>query len=278
MHLSPSSRAAQSPSTSHWQVFWPGTHWPPAHASPSVHALPSLHSPAVGLKRQPAMGSQLSAVHGFWSLHAMSTPAHCPPWHWSLPVHALPLLQGRLLATLAQPVTGLHASKVHGFWSSQLLGTPKHRPFWHWSTSVHGFWSWQNVPLRAATGRHWAVSGSHVFLTHAVSPVGLQATTVSGSTTQRRLAQRSVPLHRSPSSKVAQSASVVHSHRLGPGSHTPAPHVSSTVHGLPSSQGLPSVAGPLEQVPLSGLQVSIVHALPSSHRRASPPHAPAPSQ
>jgi hypothetical protein len=44
LQASPSSLAAQSPSTSHTHVFVPAVHSPCLHSSPIVHGLPSLHN------------------------------------------------------------------------------------------------------------------------------------------------------------------------------------------------------------------------------------------
>ena len=56
-------------------------------------------------------------------------------------------------------------------------------------------------------------------------------------------------------------------------------HVSTPLHGLPSSQSAflvqPQALVLLTQPPASSVQLSAVHAMPSSQFRAEPPHAPA---
>ena len=57
----------------------PPAHVPPAHASPTVHALPSEHTAAVLAWLQPLAGSQLSVVHGLPSSQETAPSAtHAP--------------------------------------------------------------------------------------------------------------------------------------------------------------------------------------------------------
>ncbi len=69
----------------------PALHTPLEHTSPTVHALPSLHGTALALKTQPALGSQLSSVHGLLSLQPSTLPAvQVPDLQASPLVHTLP--------------------------------------------------------------------------------------------------------------------------------------------------------------------------------------------
>ena len=67
VHATPSLQVLATPAA---QAPW--THW-----SFTVHALPSLHAPAVAVYLQPDAGSQLSVVHGLLSLQgAIAVNAH----------------------------------------------------------------------------------------------------------------------------------------------------------------------------------------------------------
>jgi len=51
----------------------PGRHEPaPSHASPRVHALPSLQVIVLGGFKQPVTASQASSVHGLPSAHSIT--------------------------------------------------------------------------------------------------------------------------------------------------------------------------------------------------------------
>ena len=64
LHRLSSSNAAQSASSTQAQpAESPGTHSPPAHASPSVQPLPSSHGAVLWVYAQPVAASQLSSVH-----------------------------------------------------------------------------------------------------------------------------------------------------------------------------------------------------------------------
>jgi hypothetical protein len=72
------------------------------------------------------------------------------------------------------------------------------------------------------------VSGTHTDAAQAVLPAVAQVTTVAGSTTHDQLcglglllSQVSVPLHKSPSSLLAQSDVFVHAQMFGPLTHVP---------------------------------------------------------
>src|SRR3989442_1025728 len=85
-------RAVPEVQTPAWQVS------APLHALPSLHEVPF----ASAVCRQPASGSQVSAVHGLASLQLSAVPARQrPAWHVSAPLHALPSLHEVPFATAA---------------------------------------------------------------------------------------------------------------------------------------------------------------------------------
>jgi hypothetical protein len=125
----------------------PGTHLPPAHTSPAVHALPSSHALVLGACTQPApSGSQESVVQRLPSSQLTGFPLQVPAAHTSPVVHALPSLHGLVVGVLTQPEAGLHESAVHWFPSLQsAVGPGAHTPFpsqpslrVHALPSVHG--------------------------------------------------------------------------------------------------------------------------------------------
>ena len=73
----------------------PAAHAPAWQVSAPLQALPSLQPvpSATAVFRQPAAGSQESAVHGFPSLQLRGGPAvQLPAWQVSAPLHAFPSL------------------------------------------------------------------------------------------------------------------------------------------------------------------------------------------
>jgi hypothetical protein len=107
----------------------PGVHAPfwqvslPLQTLPSVHELPL----ATLLLWQPAIGSQLSAVHGLPSLQLRAVPVvQVPAWQVSAPLHTLPSAHDVPLVTLAcwQPSAGVQESVVQTLLSSQLGAVP----------------------------------------------------------------------------------------------------------------------------------------------------------
>src|SRR3989442_15351685 len=78
-------RAVPEVQTPAWQVS------APLHALPSLHEVPFT----TAVCRQPASGSQVSAVHGLVSLQLSAVPARQrPAWHVSAPLHAFPSPHG----------------------------------------------------------------------------------------------------------------------------------------------------------------------------------------
>jgi hypothetical protein len=175
----------------------PALHAPPAHTSPTVQALPSLHANVLLALTQPLAGLQLSLVHPFESSQSGGgPPLHAPPPQVSLVVQALPSLHAAVLLVLTQPLAGLQLSVVQAFESLHDKGEPPlQTPPPQVSLVVQALPSLQGIVLLA-----WA------------QPVaGLQLSVV----------QIFESLHE----------------RGAPPLHTPPPHVSLVVQALPSSQG-----------------------------------------
>src|SRR5439155_978749 len=107
----------------------PGVQTPDWHVSAPLHRFPSGHGVPSGATPcwQPAMGSQVSTVHGFPSLQLSARPCvQLPFWQVSLPLHTLPSLHDVPFGTAVclQPATGSHVSVVHAFASSHFSGVP----------------------------------------------------------------------------------------------------------------------------------------------------------
>ncbi len=117
----------------------PATQVPSLQVSPTVQALPSSHLAVVAPKTQPLIASQLSAVQGFWSSHAVGAPGkHAPSLQVSPSVQTLPSSQAPVLLVLEQPAVLSQVSVVHRFLSSQAVATPPwHEPSLQPSPVVH---------------------------------------------------------------------------------------------------------------------------------------------
>jgi hypothetical protein len=104
---------------------WPATHCPLAHASPTVHWLPSSQLAAIaGWSQVPF--AHASAVHALPSLQSFGgPPVHLPPAQASPTVQALPSSQAPVVAAKAQsPLSVRHVSDVHGLSSLHALALP----------------------------------------------------------------------------------------------------------------------------------------------------------
>jgi hypothetical protein len=115
-----------------------------------LHTLPFA---AAALNTHPLDGLQLSAVHGFWSLHVIALPPQVPAEQWSFCVHALPsshTLPFAAAALKTHPLDGLHESAVHGFWSLHVIALPPQVPALHVSFWVHALPSSHALPFAAA--------------------------------------------------------------------------------------------------------------------------------
>src|SRR6185369_15937983 len=113
------------PGSQRWHVGHPSgvpVHVPPAHASPVVHALPSLHGFVLAVKTQPDAGAHASSVQGLPSLQTSGTPPLHEPFaglQVSTPLQALPSLH-TIGVPCAQSWSGPQVSTpLHGFRSSQ---------------------------------------------------------------------------------------------------------------------------------------------------------------
>ena len=108
----------------------PGTHAPPAHASPVVHKLPSLHGRLFVAAMQPVLVLQVSVVQGLPSSQLSMAPDwHWPPWHASPMVQALPSEQAPEITLNTQPLAGAQLSLVHTLPSLHAIAAPEtHTP------------------------------------------------------------------------------------------------------------------------------------------------------
>src|SRR3989442_1201112 len=107
----------------------PGVQTPDWQVSSPLQTLLSTHGVpfATGGRWQPAMGSQVSMVHGFPSLQLSAMPCvQLPFWHVSLPLHTLASLHEVPFGTTVclQPATGSQVSVVHGLASAQVSAVP----------------------------------------------------------------------------------------------------------------------------------------------------------
>ena len=160
-----------------------------------------------------------------------------------------------------QPPVAAHMSVVHGLLSLHTtLDVPAQTPAVQVSLVVHALLSLQGVLSAAGVRPHLPVAGAQVLSWHS-TPLDPHVTTVAASTTHLFDAQISVPLHRLPSSNLAQSALIEHAQLPVPGLHEPLLHLSPVVHALPSSHARAFAANTQPSV-LS--QESVVHGLPSS--------------
>ena len=210
-------------------------HWPLAQVSPFVQALPSEHVAVLNAWRQPEPASHVSSVQGLPSPHAVATltavPEQTPLPQMSPVVQRLLSLHAMVLLTCVQPIALSHASLVQALPSSHAMGAPAHLPMLQTSPAVQALPSSQLPPA--------------LKLLHA-------------------------PVVRSQESDVHALLSL---HVLAvPARHALAAQTSPTVHGLLSLHGLLLAVW---TQPLIGSQVSSVHGLPSSQPMPTPGmHAP----
>ncbi len=199
------------------------------HASPLVHALSSLQLPPLLLWLHPAIGVQLSVVHGLSSSQLLAPPGtQAPPWQVSPLVQALPSLQPPGPGTAWQPDLPSQLSIVQAFPSSQTIFWPTHSPPVHVSFWLQTLPSSQGLP-------------SAIWLLTQVPVVGLQLSIVQGFPSLQTFELPEQP---------------------------PPPQVSPVVQALPSSHG--SALAAKTQLPLPGLQLSVVQGFLSSQLTALP--------
>ena len=177
LHMLPSSFAAQSASAAHWHTLAPGLHTPFWHASPAVHALPSLsqvvasgrgtpaHWPVFGLhtlsRHWPKFAGQSTTVLGLTAHNLVAK------LQYSVPLHRLPSSFAAQSALLAQLQISAACDGL------QL-------PAEQLSPTVHGLPSSHATPSLAGTSAQLPVFGSQVLLLHAWSGPVVQVTIVAG--------------------------------------------------------------------------------------------------
>ena len=206
-----------------------------------------------------------------------------PPPQTSPDVQALPSLQLAVLFVKTQPDATLHVSVVQGLLSLQTMPTPAHAPPLQTSPDVQGFASSHaNVLLR----KTHPVAGLQLSVVQTL--LSLQTIAVPGR--QLPPPQVSPVVHASPSSQAL--ALFVYTHPVAglqvsvvqmllslqtvaaPPWQVPAPQTSPVVQAFPSSQALVLF---VNTHPEAGLQLSVVHTLPSLQTTAAPPwHEPPP--
>ena len=178
-----------------------------------------------------------------------------PPSHSSVPLQRSPSSKSAQSAVV---------SHVH-------CGSPAHSPSKHESPPVQVSPSAQAVSSATSWEEHCPLRGLHSYVRHGSG--ASHVTMVSGFTSHCPALQRSVPLHRSPSSKAPQSASVPQLQSpVSVPAQTPAAHTSPVVQGSPSSHW-PTT--PVFAQPEPGLHPSAVQSFPSSQSSHA---SPAPSQ
>jgi len=124
---------------------------PPAHASLSVHTLPSEHGSELSTLLQPFTASQLSVVHGLPSSQAEGAlGVQLPSLHTSPGVQLLLSLQVAVLLACVQPEFVSHASSVQGSPSSHPAAEPDTQmPAPHLSPTVQALPSLHTVSIVA---------------------------------------------------------------------------------------------------------------------------------
>jgi len=256
---------------------------PPAHVSPVVHAFPSEHAAVLSVCTHPPVpGSQLSFVHGLPSLQFDAVPGrHAPNAHTSPVVQAFPSSQAFALLLKTQPVIVLQLSVVHALASSHTRGAPEHEPFAQVSSVVHASPSLHAFALFAKTQ---PAAGSQLSLVQALlspqtlGPPGWHDPPEQTSPTVQALpSEQATALFVCPQTPVDGSQlSLVQplpSLQLSgvPARQVPIPQASPTVQAFPSSQAFVLLT---KTQPVAGLQLSVVHAFPSSQAVGVPTHAP----
>lgn len=199
------------------------TQLPPAHASNSLHSLPSSQGNVLPMCVQPSLALQISMVQRFLSSQLAAAPLHLPPSQVSANVQALPSSHGfLLLLAMHLPLALSHFSSVHGLSSLQTFCLPGTQASSRQaSPTVHGSSSVQPLP-----GTELCEQPSN-----ALQPSNVQALLSSQSTAvpppQLPLAQDSPTVHRLKS---------LHWARLGECKQPKSLVHKSSVHGLMSSQ------------------------------------------
>ena len=277
----------------------PALQVPPAQVSTVVHALPSsqvVPSGLAGLEQTPVAGLHLPASwHWSGGAHRTGVPgAHVPLSQASPVVHASPSSHEVPFALAGfehVPVAGLQVP-ASWHWSSAVQTTglaPVHAPAWQVSLRVQASTSSQVVPSGLAGLEQAPVAGLHLPASWHWSG-GAHTTGVPGAHVPP--SQASLIVHASPSSHALPFGLGGFEHLPVAGSQVPASwhwscavqttgfapvqvpawQVSLRVHALSSSQ--PAVFDAWTQ-PVTAVQESSVHGLPSSQFGGGPPtHLP----
>jgi hypothetical protein len=232
---------------------------------------------------------QLSVVHTLPSLQTSGVPAtHILAWHVSLPLHTVPSAHdepsGR--GAVRQPATGLQLSVVHGLPSLQVRGVPAvHTPPWQVSAPLHtvasahevpsGSWGFPQTPPAHTSLVHGLPSAQSAFTTQGWHPgicafwqplTGVQVSVVQALPS---LQLSVVPAVQAPFWQVSLPLQTLESAHEVPFSTGALAHPKtglqlSVVHTLPSSQssGVPAVQDPLWQVSLPLQTLASAHGVP----------------
>lgn len=208
-------------------------------------------------------------MHGLLSVHTFAVPApQIPPLHWSPVVHWLPSLHKFALGVwLHVPLVLSQTSSVHVFWSLQFtFCAPLQTPWKHKSICVHALPSSQveKLPFAAVT----QAPALQLLTRHALVLTGQSPLVVHVLLQPWMTVCVQLPLAPSQASRVQGSLSAQFFWVLLV--QTPSAHASLTVHALPSEQA-PLLRLACTQAPLSGSQVSLVHALLSLQSVSWPP-------
>ncbi len=268
---SPSEQSACSWHSGATPAHPPGPHWSlTVSGSPSSHDAPAATSTAT--HPWPA-SRQLPAAHGpSRSLQSIGAPWHVPPAHVSPSVqkapssHPAPSFAGSFTHAPPTQAPALHASATAPHWLDIVhsTATPPSQvpaaqvsPTVFGSPSSHALPSKAGAPTQPSSGSeqiptsHWAAAPAQSGGAPPTQvPVALQASapvqtfpsshavpSAAAACTQANATQEST-VHCTPSSQsesARQSAAIP--------AHSPAPQLSLTVSGSPSSQGSPSDTG-----------------------------------
>jgi hypothetical protein len=239
----------------------PAVHVPLWHVSGPLQTFPSEHEVPFSTADvvHPVAGLQPSVVHTLPSLQTSGVPpAHAPPWQDSGPLQTLPSEHAVPLATgvVVQPDVGLQESVVHGFESLQTSGVPAvHAPLWQVSAPLQRFESAHDAPFGRTAFVHTPVT--QVSVVHGFESLQSAFTVQEVQPPMGVCWQPVTALH----------VSVVHaslSLQLSavPAAQVPLWHASEPLQTLASRHGVPFATGLVVQ-PKAGLQLSVVHTLPS---------------
>lgn len=264
----------------------PAKQAPSAQTSPTVQALPSLHTLLLLMCRQPVSGSHWSTVHGLASSQPLAKPpVQTPATQASPTVHALPSEHTSVVFVYTQPTVALQPSAVHGLPSLHTAAAPPmHAPCWQVSPTLHALpsvqalsrswnthpcWGSQKSTVHALSSAQPVTSpGMHTEPTHtspAVQALASLQTLAPGTITQPKVESHTWLVH---SLALAQSTAT-------PAWHAPPEHRSPLVQEFRSSHACALLA---DWQPVCGWQKLVVQGLPSSHAVTTPGRQTPPPQ